>query len=95
MMAAIGARKRGELFERFRERGALSADTALTREELEVEGNPMFHMEARSGAVVEVAGGRYYLDLEVAARQERSRDRLILGLLAILIVSLVIFWLAG
>jgi hypothetical protein len=94
-MAVIAAKQRQEVLESFRQRGALSPATAKTRAELGLERNPAFGLAARGGALVEVGGGRFYLDQQAAARQESRQQSLILWLLAGLMVFLAILLLVG
>ncbi len=94
-VAAIAARKRQDLFERFRQRGAVSESTALTLDELELGKNPVFRMQLREGTVIPTAAGRYYLDQEVVARREYHRRILVTGLVGILILALLIFWIVA
>ncbi len=92
-VAVIAAKKREEIFLRFRERAAVSAATALTPEELGLPQRGMFRMQVRKGAVVEVDGGKYYMDEEVVARQQQQRQWIILGLMGVLAIALLAVWL--
>ena len=94
-VAVIAAKKRAEIFRRFRERGALSAASALSLEELGLPQGGMFRMQVRRGAVAEVDGGKYYMDEEVVARQQQLRQWMILALMGILAVVLLVVWLSN
>lgn len=93
-IAIIAAKQRQELLDRFRRRGAISASTALTLDELELEDNRMLRMQLREGTVVE-GGGRYHLDLEALEQREYSRGMLITSLMGILVLVLLIFWIVA
>jgi len=87
-VAVIAAKKREELFRRFRDHGAVSPSTARGLDELDLSPRPMFHLQVGKGAIIEVGGGRYYLDELVVARQTRWRRRVLL-VLAVAVVLLV------
>ncbi len=95
ILGVIAAKRREDIFRRFRERAALSASSALTLEELSLPKRGMFRMQTLKGAVVEVDVGRYYLDEDVVERQQQIRRFVVLGLLGLMAVALLFFWLAG
>ena len=95
VVAVIAAKKREEIFQRFRKHGAVSPSTGLPLEELGLGKNPMFRMQALKGAVVKAGDDRYYLDEETVARQQRFRRVLVGALLAILIGTVLALWLTG
>lgn len=93
-MAVVVARRREEIFRRFREREAVSSVTARTPEELGLAEGRFFRLQVRKGALVESSPGRFHLDESAVARQARLR-RWILAVLAALLVSAVVSRWAG
>ena len=92
-VAVIAAKKREEIFDRFRELGAVSGATAVSQEKLALGKNPMFRIQALKGAVVKTGDDKFYLDEETLARQQRFRRALVGSLLVVLIGIVLVLWL--
>ena len=90
IMAAIIAKRRRRIIRAFAEAGATSPESARTPEELKLHGNLLLHVQKLRGVLVEVEGGRYYLDEAREREVVRLRRRLVLLLL---LAAVIIYWL--
>jgi len=91
--AAIVAGKQAQYIRRFREVKATDEASAVSLEVLGCRDSPIFHSLVSSGMIKEVAGARYYLDLETAdASVARRRMSIVSLLLLVVVVVLIIRW---
>ncbi len=89
--AAVVARRRRKILEAFRDAGALSAEQAVSCQELGLRASPIFRRLVRTGVLVD-CGGRYYLDEEAEARAHHLRVHRFSLLVTVLFVVLLAVW---
>ncbi len=90
IMAAIISKRRRRVIRAFAEAGATSPETAKTPEELKLHGSLIVQAQQLRGVLVEVEGGRYYLDEDRERVVASLRRRLVLLLL---LAAVIIYWL--
>ena len=88
--AAVIARRRRKILRAFRDAGALSAETATTRDELGLRRSVVFRRLVRTGVLVDAGSGRYYLDEEAAARAHHLRVLRVQLMMAVVAVVLLL-----
>lgn len=84
--AAVIAAKEREVAERFREAGATSPMLARTIQDVGVRSNVAFRRLRRYEAIREASPGLFYLDEPVWIAVRRTRRRLALAVMAIVLV---------
>ena len=76
-----------EVIRAFRDRGALSPETALTRVELGVRFDSLFNGLAASGVIKTASSGRFYMDVKKQSRCLATR-RWTAAIVAVCLVGL-------
>lgn len=84
-VAAVIAAKERAIVEAFRDAGATALVTAVPLEQLGVEENVGFRRLRRHEVIREAVPGRYYLDEDVWTAVRRTRLRLVMVLLGIVL----------
>ena len=85
MTAKVVAAKRRKIIKRFISAGAVSAQTACTREELKLRNRLLWSRLLKSGVIVET-NGKFYLDKNRLEEVQQQRRKVLIPLLLIIIV---------
>lgn len=88
--AVIISKKRRRIIRAFRKAKALSAESAMSLDEIGLSKNIILEIQKFGGVLVEVAQNRFYLDEK--QEQEISRFRRILVLTLIVLVTLTAWY---
>lgn len=91
-MVAVIARKRKHIIQAFVTAHATSPETAQTLEQLGLPGSLLVYVQKLRGVLVEVEGGRYYLDTVREEQVARIRQRIALTIGALGIVVVLAIW---
>lgn len=90
--AAAISRKRRRIIRAFLEAGATGPGTAKTLDEVKLSKSLLLHIQKLRGVVVELAGGRYYLDVERNREVERFRRILVLCVAVLAVAAALVLW---
>ncbi len=93
--AAVVARKRKAIIAAFREVGATHPDAARTLQEVGLPPTLLTEVLKLRHVLVEVDGGRFYLDTEREEETARTRAVIATALIIALLVVLFVLWRIG
>ncbi len=93
--AALVARKRRIIVRTFVEAGATSPETAKTLDALGLRRNLLIHLLRRRHVLVDVGGGRFYLDV-VREQEAAGTRRVVAAVIALCVVlAFLALWRTG
>lgn len=90
VVPAIIAIKARRYKEAFRNAGATTPLSAQRLADLGLRENLILHKLVRNGVLVAIPGGRYYLDEVRDAETTRVRQKLVLGLLVVVVILIIL-----
>lgn len=93
--AGLIARKRRKIIRAFREHGATSPETARSLAEVGLSEGLLLHVMKLRHLIVNVGGGRFYLDAARERAVERSRRVAIAVVTLVVVVVVIVLWRMG
>ena len=89
-VAVMVAAKQRRYIRRFQKAGATCAERAKSLEELGCRRSAVFQSLVNQGVFVEAPSGKFHLDLEALESRDSLRQRLMMILIAVIIVTFTV-----